>query len=349
MRGHGQGRRHRDRHRWRPAQLSAVGAGLTLAEAILVAQSGPPATPLETLRHLGDAWADPVAGVLAAMTLLAELLVAYLLVVVALRWLSVVPGSIGRLASRVVLLATPLVVRRTLDLLVGGTLLAQATVAIAPATAVGPRGDLASPALTVTSTACGASGRSVLATRTGSGSAAASLTAPAGYEPVETRPSSRRASAPLPPWLGGGPSNPPPEPGPTGQRGTGDRSAPGEQGNRDQAGTSGQPPTRGQSGTGGRAGPSDQSGPGHQPGLGRQPGVDDGAGEPVAGAYIVKPGDTLWDIAAAQLRPTDRSMADVHHYWQQVYRANRSVIGADPDLIHPRTRLDMPPYRRDRR
>ena len=83
-----------------------------------------------------------------------------------------VPGSIGRLASRVAFLATPLVVRRTLDLLVGGTLLAQAAVAIAPATAVGHRGNLASPALAVTSTASGASGRSVPAAPSGSGFAA---------------------------------------------------------------------------------------------------------------------------------------------------------------------------------
>jgi hypothetical protein len=149
---------------------------------------GPPATRLQILRQLGEAWADPVAGVLAVMTLLAELLVGYLLVVVGLRWLSVVPGSIGRLATRVGFLATPLVVRRTLDLLVGGTLLAQATVAIAPATAVGHRGNVASPALAVTSVASGASGGSVLMVPSGSGFAAASLAVLIGNEPSRRGP-----------------------------------------------------------------------------------------------------------------------------------------------------------------
>jgi nucleoid-associated protein YgaU len=52
-------------------------------------------------------------------------------------------------------------------------------------------------------------------------------------------------------------------------------------------------------------------------------------------------GDTLWDIAAAHLPPAERSVGRVHHDWQQVYRANRRVVGADPDLIHPETRLDV--------
>lgn len=144
--GQGQGERG-DTDRWRPAQLSAVGVGLAPSEGALLGQLGPPATQLRTLRHLGDAWADPVAGVLAVMTLLAELLVAYLLVAVALRWLSVVPGSIGRLATRVAFLVTPVVVRRTLDVLVGARCWPRATVAIAPATAVGHRGNGACPAL----------------------------------------------------------------------------------------------------------------------------------------------------------------------------------------------------------
>jgi len=57
----------------------------------------------------------------------------------------------------------------------------------------------------------------------------------------------------------------------------------------------------------------------------------------------------LWDIAAANLVPAERSAATIHRYWQQVYRANRQVVGADPDLIHPGTRLDVVPFRRDRR
>jgi nucleoid-associated protein YgaU len=94
--------------------------------------------------------------------------------------------------------------------------------------------------------------------------------------PAETRPPSRRLAAPLPPWLGGGPSNP-------------------------------------------RVG------------------------------YTVKPGDTLWDIAATHLQPTQRSSARINRSWRQIYRANRSAIGADPDLIHPGTGLDVPWFRGERR
>jgi resuscitation-promoting factor RpfA len=59
-------------------------------------------------------------------------------------------------------------------------------------------------------------------------------------------------------------------------------------------------------------------------------------------------GDTLWDIAAAHLAPSERSVGRVHRYWQQVYRANRRLIGADPDLIRPGARLDVLPFRSDR-
>ena len=65
--------------------------------------------------------------------------------------------------------------------------------------------------------------------------------------------------------------------------------------------------------------------------------------------YTVKAGDTLWDIAAGHLPPSQRSAATIHRYWPQVYRANRQVVGADPDLIHPGTYLGVAPFRQDRR
>jgi nucleoid-associated protein YgaU len=60
-------------------------------------------------------------------------------------------------------------------------------------------------------------------------------------------------------------------------------------------------------------------------------------------------GDTLWDIAAARLEPGERTVLNVYRYWRQVYQANRRTIGADPDLIHPGARLDVPPFRGERR
>jgi nucleoid-associated protein YgaU len=64
--------------------------------------------------------------------------------------------------------------------------------------------------------------------------------------------------------------------------------------------------------------------------------------------HVVEVGDTLWDIAAARLVPAERSAVNINRYWRQVYRANRSVIGADPDLLHPGTRLRVSPFRRAR-
>lgn len=55
----------------------------------------------------------------------------------------------------------------------------------------------------------------------------------------------------------------------------------------------------------------------------------------------VRPGDCLWDIAAAHLGPgaTDVQIARA---WPRWYAANRAVIGPDPNLIHPGQRL-VPP------
>jgi nucleoid-associated protein YgaU len=76
------------------------------------------------------------------------------------------------------------------------------------------------------------------------------------------------------------------------------------------------------------------------------PWLGGGPSKAVSG-YTVVAGDTLWDIAAAHLPPAERSVGRVHHYWQQVYRANRRVVGADPDLIHQGTRLDVLSFRSD--
>lgn len=56
---------------------------------------------------------------------------------------------------------------------------------------------------------------------------------------------------------------------------------------------------------------------------------------------VVRRGDTLWDIAARHL-PSGATSAEIALEWPRWYAANRTVVGADPDLIQPGTRL-VPP------
>ncbi len=62
-------------------------------------------------------------------------------------------------------------------------------------------------------------------------------------------------------------------------------------------------------------------------------------------AVEVRPGDTLWAIAARTL-PPGASPADIAHATTAWHDANRDVIGDDPDLIHPAQRL-VPPIGKD--
>jgi nucleoid-associated protein YgaU len=61
----------------------------------------------------------------------------------------------------------------------------------------------------------------------------------------------------------------------------------------------------------------------------------------VSDAVVVRPGDTVWGIAAEHLgaRADAASIARATSRW---HAANRHVIGPDPDLIHPGQRL-VPP------
>ena len=56
--------------------------------------------------------------------------------------------------------------------------------------------------------------------------------------------------------------------------------------------------------------------------------------------HVVRPGDTLWDIAEAELGGGAQ--------WQRIHALNRAVIGADPDLIHPGQELRLPTQELDR-
>ncbi|MDX6285689.1 MAG: hypothetical protein QOG53_1174 [Frankiales bacterium] len=56
--------------------------------------------------------------------------------------------------------------------------------------------------------------------------------------------------------------------------------------------------------------------------------------------HVVRPGDCLWTIAARHLdKPTVDTVADS---WPRWYAANRAVIGADPNVLHPGQRLIAP-------
>ena len=56
---------------------------------------------------------------------------------------------------------------------------------------------------------------------------------------------------------------------------------------------------------------------------------------------VVRPGDTLWAIAARSL-PAGATNAEIAHACARWHAANRDVIGADPHLIFPTQRLHPP-------
>ncbi len=57
--------------------------------------------------------------------------------------------------------------------------------------------------------------------------------------------------------------------------------------------------------------------------------------------HVVAPGDSLWSIAAARLRPAAAPEA-IEQTWRRWYARNRPVVGPDPDLLIPGQRL-VPP------
>ena len=59
-------------------------------------------------------------------------------------------------------------------------------------------------------------------------------------------------------------------------------------------------------------------------------------------AVVVRPGDTLWDLAERSL-PAGATAAQVAARWPVWWSANREVIGDDPDLLHPGQALQAPP------
>jgi len=61
-----------------------------------------------------------------------------------------------------------------------------------------------------------------------------------------------------------------------------------------------------------------------------------------AAAVVVRPGDSLWAIAARALGDHP-STAAIARSWPRWYAANRAVIGDNPDLLLPGTVLEAPP------
>ena len=57
--------------------------------------------------------------------------------------------------------------------------------------------------------------------------------------------------------------------------------------------------------------------------------------------HVVRPGDSLWSIAAAELGPS-ATPAEVDTRWRHIHAANVAAIGRDPDLIHPGTVVSFP-------
>ena len=64
---------------------------------------------------------------------------------------------------------------------------------------------------------------------------------------------------------------------------------------------------------------------------------------PISRTYEVQRGDCLWSIAEAILieRGREPQGADIAELWKAIYRANRDVIGDDPDLILPGQILEL--------
>jgi len=346
-----------------------------LLELALVGLAGTPRRQLEVLRGLGEVGADPLASLLALLALAAEGLAAYLLVVLTLQAVASLPGAAGRLAHGATLLVAPAAVRRALDVLVGGALLAQSTLAPLPRAG----GDAPNPTRPVVAAVLGAPARGAgfgaparaaalgqaafvvqtVADPEGSGeprgkegSGEPRSGAPVGRAPVNRAQVGRDgvAPVPLPPWLGGWQPAPRPTPAASEELPPGSAASqapsPERSGERREdalAGPEGSPAGPEESGEPRRGAQLDPEGSGER----REdaPAGPEDRGAPVRREHTVKPHDTLWGIAAAHLPTGSRSAATIDRYWRQVYAANRAAVGADPDLIHPGTRLTVPPYR----
>ncbi|HEY8717904.1 LysM peptidoglycan-binding domain-containing protein [Pengzhenrongella sp.] len=72
------------------------------------------------------------------------------------------------------------------------------------------------------------------------------------------------------------------------------------------------------------------------------PGAASVAPPGATGSVTVRPGDSLWAIAADHL-PADASATDIAAEWPRWYESSRAVVGGDPDHIQPGQSLTAPP------
>jgi hypothetical protein len=300
---------------------AALLIGMAALEALLLRIAGPPSSHLRVLAELVSPLAEPLEGTLAALTLAAQALAAYLALALALRALTQLPGFVGQLADRAERMFTVPAVRRALDALLGGALLAHLVVAPPTVTSVAA----AMPARPATHATIAATGQRsswpgpLPPTDAGERAGSSAPVSPVAPSPI-----------PLPIWLGGdallnAPPNPPPPDGP----GAAQRSI-----DPVRSASSSVPPSA--------RGGSDPVPP--------PPGTADERGRPRAHAASVhhaveiQPGDTLWRIAAAELPAELRSDSIIARYWRRIYGVNRGVLGADPDRILPGVALSIPPH-----
>lgn len=140
MEGHDRAALWRD-DRWRSARLPATVTGLVLVERVLLDEVGSPAPLLRDLGDIGRSWADPVASVLAVVALMAETLVAYLLIVLLLQSLCSLPRVHGPARRPAHVTGQPGGGPAPARSAPRGALLAQVTLATAPGAPPGHRWD----------------------------------------------------------------------------------------------------------------------------------------------------------------------------------------------------------------
>lgn len=77
-----------------------------------------------------------------------------------------------------------------------------------------------------------------------------------------------------------------------------------------------------------------------------EPVSDPSADSTDSAVHVVRPGDSLWRIAATH-SPASSDNSDFQARARALYEENRDVIGAEPDLIHPGQELTLSALERD--